>query len=65
MMDQMVSLGFNAIRLPFSLQLFDPGSTPAGIDYTLNPDLQGLTGSQIMEQDHRLRRPDRPESHPR
>ncbi len=49
MMNQMVSLGFNAIRLPFSLQLFDPGSTPTNIDYTLNPDLQGLTGPQIMD----------------
>ena len=49
MMDQMVSLGFNAIRLPFSLQLFDSASVPTGIDYTLNPDLQGLTGPQIMD----------------
>jgi endoglucanase len=29
--------------------LFDPGSTPNGIDYTLNPDLKGLTGLQIMD----------------
>lgn len=49
MMSQMKSLGFNAIRLPFSLQLFDPGSTPSGINYTLNPDLQGLDGLQIMD----------------
>src|SRR5262249_47252808 len=28
MMDQMKQLGFNTIRLPFSNQLFDPGSTP-------------------------------------
>lgn len=49
MMDQMVQLGFNTIRLPFSDQLFDPGSTPNGIDFSKNPDLQGLNGLGIMD----------------
>ncbi len=49
MMDQMKSLGFNTIRLPFSDQLFDPASKPNGIDYTKNPDLQGLNGLGIMD----------------
>ena len=49
MMRQIVDLGFNTIRLPFSSQLLDPGSQPNGIDYTLNPDLQGLSGLQIMD----------------
>ncbi|MGE0415509.1 MAG: cellulase family glycosylhydrolase [Acetobacteraceae bacterium] len=49
MMDQMVQLGFNAIRLPFSDQLFDSSSKPNGIDFSKNPDLQGLTGLQIMD----------------
>ena len=49
MMDQMKSLGFNAIRLPFANGLFDAGSTPNGIDFGLNPDLRGLTGVQIMD----------------
>ena len=49
MMDQMKQQGFNMIRLPFSNQLFDAGSTPNGIDFTLNPDLQGLSGLQIMD----------------
>ena len=49
MMDEMVKLGFNAIRLPFSDQLFDAGSVPNGIDFNKNPDLQGLTGLQIMD----------------
>jgi aryl-phospho-beta-D-glucosidase BglC (GH1 family) len=48
-MDQMRDLGFNCVRLPFSDQLFDPGSTPNGIDFNLNPDLRGLTGLQIMD----------------
>jgi aryl-phospho-beta-D-glucosidase BglC (GH1 family) len=50
MMDQMKQLGFNTIRLPFSDQLFDPGSTPNGIDFSKNPDLQGLNGLGIMDQ---------------
>jgi len=49
MMDQMKQTGFNTIRLPFSDQLFDAGSTPNGIDFSKNPDLQGLTGLQIMD----------------
>jgi aryl-phospho-beta-D-glucosidase BglC (GH1 family) len=49
MMNQMVQLGFNAIRLPFSLQLFQAGSTPSSINTTLNPDLAGLDGLQIMD----------------
>jgi endoglucanase len=49
MMVQIKDLGFNTIRLPYSSQLFDPGSIPNGIDYTLNPDLKGLTGLQIMD----------------
>ncbi len=49
MMNQMEDLGFNTIRLPFSDQLFDSGSTPNGIDFGKNPDLAGLTGLQIMD----------------
>jgi endoglucanase len=49
MMDQMKSLGYNTIRLPFSNQLFDAGSTPNSIRFDLNPDLQGLSGIQIMD----------------
>ncbi|QRM33457.1 cellulase family glycosylhydrolase (plasmid) [Microvirga sp. VF16] len=49
MMQQMADLGFNTIRLPFSDQLFEAGSTPNGIDFGENPDLAGLTGLQIMD----------------
>ena len=49
MMDQMVAEGFNTIRLPYSNQLFDAGSVPNGIDFSLNPDLQGLNGLGIMD----------------
>ena len=48
-MDQMKSLGFNTIRLPYCDQLFDAGSTPNSIDFNKNADLQGLTGLQMMD----------------
>jgi endoglucanase len=47
LLDQIKSLGYNAIRLPFCSQLFDPGSTPNGIDKS--PDLRGLGGLAIMD----------------
>jgi endoglucanase len=49
MLDQMKSLKYNTLRLPFSNQLFDAGSTPNSIRFDLNPDLQGLSGVQIMD----------------
>jgi endoglucanase len=49
LLDQIVQLGFNVIRLPYSNQLFDSSSVPNGINYELNPDLKGLNGLQIMD----------------
>jgi endoglucanase len=49
MLDQMKGLKYNTLRLPFASQLFDSGSTPTSIDYAKNPDLQGLSGIQIMD----------------
>jgi len=49
MLDLVVKLGYNAIRLPYSNELFDPSLQPQGIDYSLNPDLKGLDGLQIMD----------------
>jgi endoglucanase len=48
-LDQIVELGFNTIRLPYSNQLFDPSSQPNGINYDLNPDLEGLSGLEILD----------------
>lgn len=48
MMDQMKDLGFNTVRLPFSSDMLH-AATASGIDYNLNPDLQGLTPLQIMD----------------
>ncbi len=49
MLRQMAQLGFNAIRLPYTNQLFDPASKPQGINYRLNPDLRGLQGLALMD----------------
>jgi endoglucanase len=49
MLNQIAAAGFNTIRLPFSDELFDPGSRPSGIDYTRNPDLRGLQGLALMD----------------
>ena len=49
LLDVVVSLGSNVIRLPYSNQLFDSLSTPNGIDFHQNPDLKGLSGLEIMD----------------
>ena len=49
MLDQVAAAGFNCIRLPFSNQVLDAGSLANSIDATKNPDLQGLTGLQVMD----------------
>lgn len=51
MLNQIASLGYNTIRLPYSNQLFDAGSTPNSIDFSSgkNTDLQGLNGLQLMD----------------
>ncbi|MCW2642423.1 MAG: glycoside hydrolase family protein [Dactylosporangium sp.] len=49
MLDQMVGQGFNTLRLPYSNELFLPASKPTGVDYKQNPDLENLTGPQIMD----------------
>lgn len=49
MLDQVVELGFNAIRLPFTNEMFDAGSVPNGINWDLNPVLKGLSPLDIMD----------------
>ena len=49
MLDQIASLGYNTIRVPYSNQLFDAGSTPNSIDYAKNPELVGKSGLQILD----------------
>lgn len=49
MLNQIASLGYNTIRLPFSDQLFDPSSAPNSINFNVNAELQGLGSLQIMD----------------
>lgn len=49
MLDQLVQAGFNTLRLPFSNQLLDVTTYPNGIDFRINPDLQGLNGIQLLD----------------
>jgi aryl-phospho-beta-D-glucosidase BglC (GH1 family) len=49
MMNQMVQLGFNTIRIPYSEDIFNPANAPNSINYSLNPDLQGLSSLQILD----------------
>ncbi|MEM1060281.1 MAG: cellulose binding domain-containing protein [Verrucomicrobiota bacterium] len=49
MMDQMVELGFNTIRLPFCLQAFDPGSSIKGVDFAANPEWVGKRPIEVMD----------------
>jgi endoglucanase len=48
LLDTIVKLGFNTLRLPFCNQLFDAGSRP-NVDASRNPDLAGKTGLQLMD----------------
>ncbi|MEI6548626.1 MAG: cellulase family glycosylhydrolase, partial [Burkholderiales bacterium] len=49
MINQMVGLGFNTIRLPYSSELLHTTAAPNGIDFSKNHDLQGLSGVQVMD----------------
>ncbi|HEY7326286.1 MAG TPA: cellulase family glycosylhydrolase [Gemmataceae bacterium] len=49
MMNQMKQLGFNTIRIPYSEDIFNPANVPTSINYSLNPDLQGLSSLQILD----------------
>jgi endoglucanase len=49
LLDQIKSLGYNVIRVPFANAMLRPGVTPSGINYALNPDLNGLTSIQVMD----------------
>ena len=48
-LDQIRALGYNTVRVPYCNQMFDASSVPNGIDFSQNPDLQGLTPIQILD----------------
>ncbi|MGW2637507.1 cellulase family glycosylhydrolase [Streptomyces sp. NPDC001348] len=51
MIDQMRSLGYNTIRLPYSDDIFKSSTVPDSIDFSggKNADLQGLNSLQVMD----------------
>jgi endoglucanase len=51
MLNQIKSLGFNTIRLPYSNAMFAPGTMPNSIDFSSgkNTDLQGLNPLGVMD----------------
>src|SRR5262245_42099439 len=50
-LDQIVAVGFNTLRLPYSNQLFETGIQPGRIDFRKNPDLRGLPVHEMMDSD--------------
>ena len=48
-LSQIRSKGYNVIRLPFSNAMLKRGVMPSGINYTINPELEGLTSLQVMD----------------
>lgn len=51
MMNQMVTLGFNTIRIPYATDTFNPANHPnaGSINAYLNSDLVGLSSLQILD----------------
>ncbi len=51
MLDQVASLGYNTLRLPYSDDILKSGTVPNSIDFSggKNTDLQGLNSLQVMD----------------
>ncbi|MEU6538066.1 cellulase family glycosylhydrolase [Streptomyces sp. NPDC047000] len=51
MIDQMRSLGYNTLRLPYSDDILKSGTMPDSINFSsgMNADLQGLTSLQVLD----------------
>ena len=48
-LDQMVSLGFNAVRLHYSNEMLRNTSATVGVNFELNPDLEDLNPIEVMD----------------
>ena len=46
---QMKEIGFNAFRIPWSDEMLLPASAPLAIDYSINPDLAGLSPVEVLD----------------
>lgn len=50
MLDQIASLKYNTLRLPYSDDILKSGTTPNSINfYQMNEDLEGLTSLQVLD----------------
>ncbi|TXK77436.1 cellulase family glycosylhydrolase [Paenibacillus sp. N3.4] len=49
LLDQMKSKGYNLLRIPYTNEMLLPSKMPNNIDFTKNPDLQGLMPIQILD----------------
>ncbi len=49
LLDQIVDLGYNTIRLPISNETLHAETPSTAINYDLNPDLRGLNGLQMLD----------------
>lgn len=49
MLAQIRNSGFNALRIPYSNEMLNSDSVPTGIDYQLNPELEGKTPLEILD----------------
>ncbi|HSX98855.1 MAG TPA: cellulase family glycosylhydrolase, partial [Streptomyces sp.] len=51
MIDQMKSLGYNTIRMPYSDDILKPGTMPDSLNHAegKNADLRGLTSLQVLD----------------
>ncbi|AWK88854.1 cellulase family glycosylhydrolase [Azospirillum thermophilum] len=47
--NKMKDIGFNVIRLTYADEMFESSAVTNGIDYSKNPDLQGLTRLQVYD----------------
>ena len=49
MLDQIKSLGFNTLRIPYSNEMLRSDAVTSSLNYAQNPDLQGLTPIQCLD----------------
>jgi aryl-phospho-beta-D-glucosidase BglC (GH1 family) len=47
--DEIHTLGFNTVRIPFSNQMLHDNTMPKGINYAKNPELNGLNSLEVMD----------------
>lgn len=49
MLAQVHQLGFNTVRIPYCNAMLNPGATTNSINFSQNPDLQGLSPIEVLD----------------